>query len=188
MNEKVKISSVARRKRTEALRFIAAGAVRDRASAERGRTLARFAEQYGDRNVELWCSRRGRACVAAAMLVERPGRTGMLFHSPAEAEGVEGDALCELVREISHDAVRRGMSLVQALERPDAKSDAKMLEAGGYELLARLVYMRLQLGDLRPSEADPAITWESYGEFSEEDLGEVIRRTYEGTLDCPGSH
>jgi len=186
MNAKLKISAVPRSKRSEALRFIAAGAVRDRTTADRRvQTLARVAEQYGDRNVALWWSRWGRVCVAASMLVERPGRTGMLFHSPAGLEGVDSDALEQLVREISRDALARGMTLVQALKRPDAKRDVAMLEAAGYELLARLVHMRLELGDLRPPDRDPGITWKTYAEFSEEKFGKLIGRTYEGTLDCP---
>lgn len=185
MTARVIISPVARRGHADALRFLAGGSARHADVSDRAEHLRQLTEQYGPDRVSLWWALRKLRCVGAAMVIERAGRTGMLFHTPAAAEGVDAAYASQLIRQISTDALSRGMSLVQALKLPTAKGDIQMLTNGGYELLAKLLYMRLDLQAAAPVRHDESVTWRSYGQYSQEELAEVIHRTYAGSLDCP---
>jgi len=110
----------------------------------------------------------------------------MLFHSPAAAEGVDGEALGKLVGEISQDALGRGMTIVQSLLDPRADRDIEVLSAAGYHLLARLIYMRLDVARSADGGGSrQAFTWRNFLQFSTEQLERVVAGTYAGSLDCP---
>lgn len=123
--------------------------------------------------------------MAAASVCRSPGRTGMLFHSPADATGVKRDALKALCRTAAEDALSGGLSLVQSLELPEAEADAEILQAAGFERLAELVYMRAATGGVSET-ARGDVSWRRCGEFTERELAAVISQTYVGSLDCPG--
>ncbi len=187
MASEAKIEPVPRRRRSEALHFLAGGLRHDEVSDARAEAIERMARSGGDA-VRLWWSRRRRHCVAAAMVTESPGRVGMLFHSPADAPGVSVEALVDLVRGVSRAALNAGgVSFVQALLLPDSSADASALEKAGFELLAELVYLLLPLASVRQAgsagEEEPARR--NYGEFNEEELKEIIKLTYIDSMDCP---
>lgn len=118
------------------------------------------------------------------MVVEAAGRTGMLFHSPVGAPGVDGEALAEVIRGVTDDALGAGMSMIQSLLPPADGADVAAVRAGGYTLLADLLYLRRPLN--RPvAEPDAGLTWRRFGEFDDAELLEVIGKTYSGSLDCP---
>jgi ribosomal protein S18 acetylase RimI-like enzyme len=136
-------------------------------------------------DIRFWQARRWSRRVAAAMIVQNPGRTGFLFFSPPTAPGVDAAALTDLIRALSQEAIRQGLTLTQSLVSPDLHGEIEVLRSAGYELLADLIYMRLDLAREVPDEARCDLTWRSYGEFSEAELAEVIVATYKGSLDCP---
>jgi len=176
------IEAVPRRKWGSAIRCLAGGG--GPIAAVRAKALRQLIDQRGRGDVRVWWARRKRRCVAAAV-IENPGKTGMLFHSPATAEGVDTHLLVALLQGICRDALERGMSLVQVLLAEDQKEDVDVLEAAGFERLARLLTLKLALaGAPSPKEA-PSLSWRDHREFDETQLGEVIRRTYRGSLDCP---
>jgi len=173
------------RKWGPAIRFLASGRRRDPIAKARAEVFRQLIDQRGQANVRLWWSRRKRRCLAAAAVIENPGKTGMLFHSPATAEGVHAQSLVALLQSISLDALRRGMTVVQALIAEDQRRDAEILEEAGLERLARLLTLKLKLADApRPQDA-PSLSWRNHGEFSDAELGELIAQTYRGSLDCP---
>ena len=120
------------------------------------------------------------------MIIESPGKTGVLFHTSANADGAEADCLVQLVRAMCSHTIGQGLSMVQTLLETDANQDVEMLKKAGIVKLARLVYMKLDLAAAPTYQADASIAWRNYAELAEEELAEVIRRTYEGSLDCPG--
>jgi len=192
MVEEVCIEAVGRRGRAAALRFVVGGA-RDgptvRSQADAMRVMAR---SRGAQAVRLWWARRKGVPVAAAIVLESPGRTGMLFFCPPDAPGVNRSWLARLVRAISRDAVERGMSMVQALVAPGDRAQLDLLAEGGLRLLAELVYMQRDLVN-SPSGAPPAredLTWRNYRDrqFGEAELADVIAATYASSLDCPMLH
>ena len=189
MVEEVCIEVVGRRGRAAALRFVAGGARDDPTVRSQVNAMRVMSRSRGEQAVRLWWARRKDVPVAAAMVLESPGRTGMLFFCPPDAPGVNGSWLARLVRAISRDAVERGISMVQALVAPDSRAQLDLLAAAGFRLLAELVYMQRDLVN-SPSDRPPAledITWRNYRDrqFGEAELADVIAATYVGTLDCP---
>jgi len=190
MPSELRIEPVPTRKRPWAMRFLLAGSCGDAAAAAQGRNFEKYVSARGPYSPALWWARLGRQCQAVAMVVESAGRTGMLLHCPVAAPGVEAEALRSLVRIISHKALEGGLSLVQAIVRPDARDEAAILTSAGYSLLVELICMQRDLASLRREgrrdlEFHGALTWRSYDRFDEEELARVIESTYEGSLDCP---
>jgi ribosomal protein S18 acetylase RimI-like enzyme len=170
----------------EALVLLAAGASDDGLTAARAEALKKLLQARGQYPPRLWWARRGRQALAAAMVMESPGRMGMLLHASARAAGVDKEALARTIAAASRDALERGgLAFVQALLAPHEGHDVAAVRASGFELLAVLTYMRLDLaGDVLPAQAG-AVGWRSYGEFDERELADLIAATYEGSLDCP---
>ena len=109
----------------------------------------------------------------------------MLFSPVAEPE-VDPAVLAEVIRSVSIASFDAGLSLVQAFVKPDQQDTAAVLGAGGYRLLAELVYMRLDLADHRPAPHRLQLQWRTHGEFDDAELAALIEATYAGSLDCPG--
>jgi len=134
--------------------------------------------------VQLWWARRGGSVKAAAVIVQSSGKTGFVYHTPLGLAGVHPEALAAVVASAARSALAGGLYLVQSLPLPDAKAEIRMLKASGFEHLAELIYMKLDLaGAVRCREA-PELSWKQHGRFSEQELADVIAATYEGTRDC----
>ncbi len=183
------IEAVPKAKRRRGLLFLASGRAGDAIAEARAKMLERTADDAAGSAVRLWWARRGRGPVAAAMVVDNPGRSGMIFHSPTDAAGVETDALIQLIRQISAEALGSGLYFIQSLQDGQSRQDVEMIEAAGYRLLADLTYMRMPLDpgvwSVRPRDRPGRVCWRHHGQFSETELGDLIARTYEGSLDCP---
>jgi GNAT superfamily N-acetyltransferase len=182
------IGSVGADDALRAARFLAGGRRGNVYSESRAQAFLKLMRNKGADRAHLWWARRGRRCTAAALLLENPGRAGMLFHSPADAPGVDPGDLAALLREMWTAFLARGLLLVQALPLPDAAADVAALGAAGLVFLAELIYMRMELKPSPPAfqggPCDP-VEWVGYGEFAEQELAEVICETYRGSLDCP---
>ena len=109
----------------------------------------------------------------------------MLFHSPPGAVGVDGEALTAVVRNAAADSLKRGMSFVQSLPEAQDSQSVGVLRAAGFERIARLSTMRLDLSRHAATPEGHDLGWRNHTCFSERELGDVISRTYEGSLDCP---
>ena len=141
-------------------------------------------------SLRLWWALKGRHCVGAAAVVGRPGRTGMLFHSPADSPGVDSVAMAQLIRRITSDAIRAGkLYFIQSLEDIDNPCDVEMIVQGGYEKLVELIYMERSLQDSDKDLPDvdeiEDVSWKNSGQFDDQQLGDVIAETYKGSMDCP---
>ena len=137
--------------------------------------------------IRFWRARRSRRALAAAMVLDTPGRAGMLFYSPPSAPGVSRSALVRLVRTITHDAIAHGAAFVQTTVNPSSKKDPRTLTDAGMVHLADLIDMRLDF-DLSVPPPPPEPTpwrWRDYEHFTEAQLGDAILATYEQSLDCP---
>ncbi|MCK4601195.1 MAG: GNAT family N-acetyltransferase [Phycisphaerae bacterium] len=170
----------------KAIRFLAGGRERDTAARTRADVLRNWASQYPPQAVRLWWARRRLRPLAAAMVIETPGRIGMLVHSIVSLSGVNREALVEVIRAISRDALAGGLTMAQSLlKRYEADDVAVLLEAGYFQL-AELVYMTLDLSGAACEEVnDNKLTWRSYDQFTVSQLAELISVTYEDSLDCP---
>ncbi|MBT3199219.1 MAG: GNAT family N-acetyltransferase [Phycisphaerales bacterium] len=185
--KQAEIQAVPRRFRTSAAKFLAGGnACAPAQDAQKRAILTMIANPPGAKP-KFWWARSGRTILAAAMVVENPGRTGMLLTSPPYAPGVERQQLVELVRQISKDSITDGLSLVQALIDPTDTAQAALLKDSGMIMLAELIYMRRDLLKKPPAPTSDRndIAWRDYNQFTETQLGEIIAQTYVDSLDCP---
>lgn len=181
-----KIEPVPNRKAPQALRFLVAGDRRDELVQAQAQTLERQTQAGRSDNACLWWARTWRGVLAAAMVYRNVGRTGMLFASPADAPGVNVEALAELERRVGTHMLQTGLSMVQTLLPPEAVADKTVLTRAGFARLARLTYMAWNLtraGELAP--APPELEMRPLAQSSEAQLAEVILASYRQSLDCP---
>jgi ribosomal protein S18 acetylase RimI-like enzyme len=176
----------------EAIGFIGGGARRNTDAIARANALIHLASLQGEAGRCVFWARQGKTVLAAAMVVVNPGRAGMLFYSWPTLPGVDSLALKLVIRKLSLHVLQSNLHFVQVLlDSPTtANQDAAILLACGYEFLAELIYMSLNLS---APQAQPITTrqeddyqWKSMLELSQDELAGVISRTYEHSLDCPG--
>ena len=182
----LRIELVPPRKLTEALRFIAGGAESPGQTFAEAETQAGNLASFAEANpgTRTWWA-RDRRCVAAAMIVPHPGGSAFLFHSPLEGPGVDRSALTEVVRRATGAALDGGLHFVQVSMLSGGPLHRRAAEDWGYTFVAELIYMGLDLPASQPPSARPELPLRRYGQFSEEELGEVILATYRQSLDCP---
>ena len=171
--------------RDEAACFLAGGSRCSELVEAQGRAVIDLIDLRSPDSSALWWARSGRRCLATAIVLDSPGRVGFLFHSPTSAPGVNRQALVELLREISADAIGRGAAFVQSSLAGDQQSDEQTLCDAGFEFLAELVYMELAPAHCVQAEHADELRWLHYGQFDDGELSEVLAATYEGSLDCP---
>jgi len=185
MSEGARIEPVPWAKRRSAVAFVGGGAARDEIAELRSRMLRRLVEGRGPQQTRLWWARRGERCTAAAVVLESTGRTGMLFQPPGGAPGVDAAMQMAVTGGVARAALAGGLSLVQSLIEEQDRQDAALLQRVGFFRLARLLYLRRQFTGAETIIDDARLSWRSYGQFSEAELGALIARTYERSLDCP---
>jgi ribosomal protein S18 acetylase RimI-like enzyme len=133
----------------------------------------------------LWSA--GHPVQAAALIVPHPGRTGLLL-STVPRDPAHVQAVAETVRAAVHGIVGMGIGMVQALTSPHESLRASALRAAGLRHLATLEYLERPIpGRPAPAPELPAgmriVTWDP---ADRRGMTQLLRRTYEGTLDCPG--
>ncbi len=183
-----RIGPVPPNQRRKAIDFIAAGAAKGRRQRVVGDILNAWASRLDAGRTKLWWATRLLRPVAAVILVESPGRAGMIVFSSSTAPGVRHDALVELLRTVTENAIAGGLAIVQSQQETNREEDIAVLSEVGYLRLAELIYMELHLNDFDDagdSLEQPQIAWRNYDEFSEPQLAELIAATYIDSLDCP---
>jgi GNAT superfamily N-acetyltransferase len=196
-----RIEPVPSRRRLEALRFLAGDALAGSWDLRRGgsdalppaahaQTLALFALAEGPPRAGLWWAWESR-CAAVAMILEHPGHTGFLFLPAPWTPAVDALAMAEVVRAATREALQRGLYFVQVSLPADDRASTGAAEAWGYEFVAELIHMSLDLplGNAGPRDGEMSLRDmgrpHEPGRFTEAELGELILATYEGSLDCP---
>ncbi|MFW6032063.1 MAG: GNAT family N-acetyltransferase [Phycisphaeraceae bacterium] len=147
----------------------------------------RYCEQQDLGTDELWLAWRDERPRAAVMLVRCPGRSGMLFLSPASS-WPDGEVVASLVRTACMAQSPSAVRLIQSLLDPHQARTRRALKQAGFSELATLVYMQ------RPAEprdaslrfSDPAVRVHHYSEETRELFEQAILASYEQTRDCPG--
>ena len=138
----------------------------------------------------IWCAMDAEGVIKVTVLASpNPGRTAMLFasspHSNEEAKlvGQVIDRTCRGLRESD-------IGLAQALIEPSERLDQEAFGLGGLARLATLTYMERPVPRRRdgatPPDIPEGIRLERYQSEDRRTLEELLTRTYEQTLDCPG--
>jgi GNAT superfamily N-acetyltransferase len=79
----------------------------------------------------------------------------------------------------------QGIQLVQALLPTDASADAELFSTAGFQHLCDLLYA-VCLGDSFPSRPPPGtLQFETWSPELEPRFADLLKQTYEQTLDCP---
>lgn len=184
---RIKGEPVSRRKAMAAVRFLVAGARSDALAQSQALSFYQQTVQRYEGACRLWWTRSWRTPLAAAMVLENAGHTGMLFFSPPDAPGVDRAALVDLVGQVCGESIAAGgMSMVQSLLPADATQQLQVLGEGGMVRLTQLNYMRLELpANLPPLLLEDQLTWRDFHHAGEYAFGQVITETYRQSLDCP---
>jgi ribosomal protein S18 acetylase RimI-like enzyme len=107
--------------------------------------------------------------------------------------GPNGDDVsltAKVLKQARHDLTAEGsLALLQSLPRPTELARRRALAAGGFERLANLDYMERR--NLRSTAAaqkalPSGFTLDRWTTRESSLLMELLQRTFEGTLDCPG--
>jgi ribosomal protein S18 acetylase RimI-like enzyme len=184
MLEDVEIEPVPDEAFRATLEFLVGGSRRGVPAALRAEAYERMIAQCGGR-FRFWRARRGERCLAASLVIASAGRVGMVFHCPLKAPGVEARHVSAVVREASRQALGDGLAFVQSLIAPARRAEREMIASAGFQRLAELAYMRLDLSRALAEDDPAACAWRDVRGFGEQGLAGVIQGTYEGSLDCP---
>jgi len=130
--------------------------------------------------------------IAACTCIAWPGRTGMLMLGPGRAPALKA-TLVNLITTLLRAHHREDIRLFQALTPPDDPNlEAALLEAG-FSNLAVLHYLERDVDVLEPLALESPrglrlsdVGFETFNDSPESDWRDVIRRTYDDSLDCPG--
>jgi ribosomal protein S18 acetylase RimI-like enzyme len=169
----------------QALGFLASGGRKGPTAQLAASAMLDYLAGRDPRGVHFFQATVGGGRLAAAMVLENPGRVGMLLHSPGDILGGNASILRETILAAALEAISTGLSLVQSLEPPQARVDIAVLESAGFEKLAELLYLKLNLSRAPASPDVEGLSWRNFGEFGEAELGELIEQTYRESLDCP---
>ncbi len=125
--------------------------------------------------------------VSAALAVESPGATGLLYIPPATRSPHERQAFIRVLEELKRLAWQRRLRLLQALISADDKPRAKDLAAAGFRFLADLLYMDRAADLPKPRlKQRPEVSWVTYAPERRAAFIQALDATYIDSLDCPG--
>lgn len=129
----------------------------------------------------------GRPVSAAALIVPHPGRTGLLLHTPPrDRDHVR--TVAGTIQAAVEGLGGTGIALVQALTSADEVLRAEALREAGLRRLATLEYLERPIPGRPPLDAPlpEGMRIEPWDPKDRATMTALLRRTYEGTLDCPG--
>lgn len=133
----------------------------------------------------LWGAWRGRSCLAAALVVPCPGRTGLLFISP-QGDTDTAQPTTELVRRVIDSLDPGQINLAQILLDPAQTREAAMIEDAGGRRLAQLLYLRRKTERQKVDALPADLRMLSWTQARRRLFAQAIEASYEKTLDCPG--
>ena len=125
--------------------------------------------------------------VSAVLLLESPGRSGLVYPPPGDFSSGESSALVRLLEDVARRAGARGVRLLQALLPAEDRQRPAIFARCGYRFLAELIYM-----DRAAVEAD--LAFEAPGDLETRTYRPKVRHlftraleaSYIESLDCPG--
>lgn len=155
-------------------------------SDEQGERLMQFADQLGVGFDHLWAGYPPDGRVGpVALVVPRPGRTGMLFVSRPRKRRDEA-VLAEVIGRAIGGVKPAEVALVQALIAPGDDGEQRALTAAGLERLATLEYMQraAPTGQL-VAPLPQGVALRPYRHDRRGRFIEALDASYQATRDCP---
>ena len=183
MSVDLHIEPVADDRRNEALGYLLTGRTprpgRHAQAEAFDQTIRRRAVQ-----VDLWWALRKGRCVAAAMTAENPGRSAQLFYGPP-GRGADTQVAAELIRSLCAATLARNVAFIQAVTERRQRRIKAVLAAAGFEHLAELDSMQIDLPHASPDRTGPSLRWRTRQQWRPNELADVLTATYQESLDCP---
>ena len=156
---------------------------------ERDRHTAAFIRYAEPMNWPLdcvWVVSLGKRLIWSCVAIPSPGRSAMLITSYPPR--IEADAIAPVFLQIDTTLRQQGIRLVQLLLRENDAITTQSAHAAGFESIATLQYMKLDMSraDITPAPSD-AVTglhWQPYSKSNHNLFRKVIAASYQGSLDC----
>ena len=141
-----------------------------------------------EREILLGCFQQERL-LGAVLARTQAGRTAIVW-PPRVAAGQPPEIADSLLRAVGERLAQFSVSMAHALLETVSDADDKALRGGGFEPLAKLLYMFCARDDFpaaRPSQSQPGdrLDFEPYNAANHDRLTRVVENTYMQTLDCP---
>lgn len=158
----------------------------DSVSAEQGDRLMQFAAQLGVGFDHLWAAYPPNGRLGpVALVVPRPGRTGMLFVSRPRRRREE-PLLAQVIQHAIGGVNPDEVAIVQALVSPGDDGEQRALAAAGLSQLATLEYMQRAV-PTSPLKAPlpEGVELQTYDRSLRPRFIEALNLSYEATRDCP---
>jgi mycothiol synthase len=128
-----------------------------------------------------WQGAELRGAILARLI---PGRVAIIW-----PPRLQGDDTGELALGLLEQAVgwsrQLGAVLAQSLPASAAREDQRRLRAAGFDRIAELVYLMCRIEDRPSAASDEGLEFEPYSAANHQRLKDVVRCTYQGSLDCP---
>jgi GNAT superfamily N-acetyltransferase len=159
-------------------------------SAQAGRFAEILVRRDPDSFQFWWALNERAAPVGAVLILERPGRVGLVVMTPVQACPLPMARQAELIALASQRCLAGRVQLVQALAGPDEVETVQVLLRAGFDKLATLRQFETDPdsagGAADASGQEDAFEWVAYRKEDEARWIRLIRQTYVQTLDCPG--
>jgi len=149
--------------------------------------LDTYARKLGVRYEHFWAGydETGRLG-PAALMVARPGRTGMMFASPVRKRR-DLEPTARVIAAAAESADPQQVHLLQALVDTDAHLEGAAFKGAGFGKLATLSYLQRSVPRRPDWPAMPdGVTVLPYADEHRARFAAVLEQSYEDTLDCPG--
>jgi mycothiol synthase len=129
-------------------------------------------------------ARRGSVLSGAVVAQCVPGKAAIVW-PPQLVEPQPLVTTSMLLDELGRELTRRDVVLAQSLLGPESLLDAEHLQAGGFSLLADLLYLQATREAFPAEKPDCPFELTPLPPGSEPRLVATIDRTYVGSMDCP---
>jgi mycothiol synthase len=129
-------------------------------------------------------AKRGAILAGAVIAQCLPGKAALVW-APQLVEPQPLVTSSTLMDELCRELGSRDVVLAQALLHPESLLDAEHLQAGGFALLADLLYLQASSEVFPVAEPTYPFELQSVPSIDEGLLIDTIERTYVGTMDCP---
>ena len=179
----ISIDVVSPGQHAEALRLVFSRVPADTRASQTEQTLSAIASGKVSSG-GLLIAQRGRRLVGAVLAHLQPGKTALLW-PPRVAAGEPPETAAKLVEAARDFADGQGVRLVQALIFPNQPADAELLEAGGFEFLAELLYLVSVESDFPHAPPRTPLRFETHTAADHGRLVRLVEATYQQSLDCP---
>ncbi|HSW45051.1 MAG TPA: GNAT family N-acetyltransferase [Phycisphaerae bacterium] len=147
--------------------------------------LLRYLERRGISLEHLVVTRQDEMVMGACLRIEGAGRMSTVFIPTESRFLVPTATTVALLEELSAEARRRNVQLLQATVVPEAALEAAVYREAGFERLAQLICMDSEAARITPPDrTDSEVQWLEHDTNAHGLFARVVQSTYERSLDC----